>query len=85
MCFHNGTGFLDLAELDAAMQEAHVSELSRSPSASARGGGGDPIASIVRQRFAELNRIGDGRISFMEFLWALESWVEDAEEEDGAK
>lgn len=48
---------------------------------SERGSGGDPIRAIAAKRFEELDKFGTGRVSFLEFLFCLEGWVEDAEEE----
>ncbi|EFN58563.1 hypothetical protein CHLNCDRAFT_140699 [Chlorella variabilis] len=71
-------GFIEKDELTGLMHESATDQVRHS----ANGSGGDPIRSIAQQRFEELDLNGSGRVSFLEFLFCLEGWVEDAEEED---
>jgi Ca2+-binding EF-hand superfamily protein len=77
-CMSTKDGYLDSDELTRLMHEGATDKVQHSAS----GKGGDPIKAIAARRFAELDREGTGRVSFLQFLFCLENWVEDAEEED---
>lgn len=78
MCFASSKdGYIAKVELMRMMHEGATDGVRHS----ATGNGTDPIQSIAAKRFAELDREGRGRVSFLEFLFCLEEWVEDAEED----
>lgn len=70
-------GWIEKDELMAMMHEGATDQVRHSD----RGSGGDPIRSIAQKRFEELDKFHTGRVSFLEFLFCLEGWVDDAEEE----
>ncbi|KAL4457687.1 hypothetical protein ABPG75_012552 [Micractinium tetrahymenae] len=77
MCFSSSRrGYIEKGELLSMMHEGPTDGVRHS----ANGSGSDPIRGIAQRRFAELDRDGRGRVSFLEFLFCLEGWVEDAEE-----
>eukprot|EP00887_Chlorella_sp_A99_P002730 scaffold6.g2730.t1 len=89
MCFDSSSvdGYVDAGELRSSMRETRIDLLRPSPG----GTGQDPITPTATKRFEELDGDGDGRVSFREFLFRLETWVADAEgtqeeeeEEEGA-
>ena len=79
-------GYISKQELMGLLVEpatAHVPKRrSSGGSADAAAGraAGHTLPALAQARFAELDRSGDGRIDFVEFLFCLERWVEDAEE-----
>lgn len=79
LCFSSSRrGYIEKEELLGMMHEGPTDGVRHS----ANGSGSDPIRGIALRRFAELDREGRGRVSFLEFLFCLEGWVEDAEEQD---
>lgn len=77
LCFHSAKkGYVDSEELTSCMHETRVDLLRRASSSH----GKDPIEHTSSARCLELDTDGDGRISFREFLFVLERWVQDAED-----
>lgn len=78
----SSNGYISKEEMDDMMTEAHTKDLPHSPAADMAG---DPLGRLVSRRFEELDVSGDGKISFIEFLFTLEEWAsiadDDSEEE----
>lgn len=66
-------GYISKDEIHAMMEETYTQGLPQSPA------GGDPIGKLAGRRFEELDVDGDGKIGFIEFLFALEGWAADGD------
>lgn len=78
LCFNSSRrGYIDKEELMSMMHEAGTETIHHHQINE-----GNNMQSVIAQRFAELDRDKDGKISFLEFLFCLEGWVIDAEDND---
>lgn len=65
-----------------ALVEPNLEHIPHSPPATAADA--STIAPLVQQRFLELDRDGNGRITFPDFLATITHWVDEAAEPEPA-